>query len=141
MRLIWGPLSPLGLALALLVFGVDQAHKWWMLNIYDIGARGRVSFTRAMTQRHVIAQKAHPAQLVDAAPCLVVQVDVVMNAKTELPRHAPLAGYALGICGLRTERGGDEHLVWVGGSTNRRRLERGRQNRHDACSRIALCVP
>jgi signal peptidase II len=45
MRLIWGPLSPLGLALALLVFGVDQAHKWWMLNIYDIGARGRVSFT------------------------------------------------------------------------------------------------
>jgi signal peptidase II len=42
---IWGPLSPLGLALALLVFGVDQAHKWWMLNIYDIGARGPVAFT------------------------------------------------------------------------------------------------
>ncbi|MBL8901971.1 MAG: signal peptidase II, partial [Rhizobiales bacterium] len=41
----WGALAPLGFALALLVFAVDQAHKWWMLNIYDIGARGRVSFT------------------------------------------------------------------------------------------------
>jgi signal peptidase II len=45
MRLIWGPLAPLGFALALLVFVVDQAHKWWMLNIYDIGARGPVAFT------------------------------------------------------------------------------------------------
>ena len=42
---IWGPLAPLGFALALLVFVVDQAHKWWMLNIYDIGARGPVAFT------------------------------------------------------------------------------------------------
>ncbi len=46
MRLrLWGPLAPLGFALALLVFGVDQAHKWWMLSIYDIGARQPVSFT------------------------------------------------------------------------------------------------
>ena len=41
----WGALAPLGFALALLVFAVDQAHKWWMLSIHDIGARGRVSFT------------------------------------------------------------------------------------------------
>ena len=40
-----GALAPLGFALALLVFVVDQAHKWWMLNIYDIGARGPVAFT------------------------------------------------------------------------------------------------
>ena len=46
MRLnIWGPLAPLGLALALFVFIVDQAHKWWMLNVYDIGSRQPVSFT------------------------------------------------------------------------------------------------
>lgn len=31
--------------MALLVFVVDQAHKLWMLNIYDIGARGPVAFT------------------------------------------------------------------------------------------------
>ena len=42
---IWGSLAPLGFALTLLVFAVDQAHKWWMLNIYDIGARQPVSFT------------------------------------------------------------------------------------------------
>ncbi len=42
---IWGPLAPLGFALALLVFVVDQAHKWWMLNVYDIGARQPVRFT------------------------------------------------------------------------------------------------
>ena len=42
---IWGPLAPLGFALTLLVFVVDQAHKWWMLNIYDIGSRQPVRFT------------------------------------------------------------------------------------------------
>ena len=40
-----GPLAPLGFALERLVFVVDQAHKWWMLNIYDIGAREPVAFT------------------------------------------------------------------------------------------------
>jgi signal peptidase II len=40
MRLhLWSRLSPLVLALAVLVFAVDQAHKWWMLNVFDIGAR------------------------------------------------------------------------------------------------------
>ena len=42
---VWGPLAPLGFALALLVFVVDQAYKFWMLNIYDIGGRGPVAFT------------------------------------------------------------------------------------------------
>jgi signal peptidase II len=44
-RIVWGPLAPLGFALALLVFVVDQAHKWWMLSIYDIGAHQPVKFT------------------------------------------------------------------------------------------------
>ena len=44
-RFIWSPLAPLGLAMALLAFAIDQAYKWWMLNIYDIGARGPVAFT------------------------------------------------------------------------------------------------
>jgi signal peptidase II len=29
----WGPLSPLSLSLAVLVFAIDQAHKWWMIHI------------------------------------------------------------------------------------------------------------
>jgi signal peptidase II len=36
---LWGPLSGLGLVFAMLSFAVDQAFKWWMLNIVDIEAR------------------------------------------------------------------------------------------------------
>jgi signal peptidase II len=42
MRYIWGPLSPLGLGVAALTFIVDQAHKAWMLYVYDIAAKGVV---------------------------------------------------------------------------------------------------
>lgn len=46
MRLkLWSPLSPLVLALAALVFGLDQSHKWWMIDVYDIGAREPVALT------------------------------------------------------------------------------------------------
>ena len=33
---LWSPLAPLALALAALVFGADQTHKWWMLHVYGI---------------------------------------------------------------------------------------------------------
>jgi signal peptidase II len=36
---------PLGLGIAALTALVDQAHKAWMLYVYDIGARGTVSIT------------------------------------------------------------------------------------------------
>lgn len=39
---VWGPLSPLGLAAALLALGIDQAHKWWMIQVYRIGEKGKV---------------------------------------------------------------------------------------------------
>ncbi len=35
---IWGPLSPTGAWVALLVLVVDQLHKWWMLKVYRIEA-------------------------------------------------------------------------------------------------------
>lgn len=41
----WGPLSFLGFAVALAGFASDRLHKWWMLHIYDIPARGRVEVT------------------------------------------------------------------------------------------------
>jgi signal peptidase II len=40
---LWGPLSPQGLGIAALVFLADQAHKAWMLYVYDIGAKGTVT--------------------------------------------------------------------------------------------------
>lgn len=39
MRWLWGPFSPLGVGLAVLVVGADQAHKWWMLHVYRIVER------------------------------------------------------------------------------------------------------
>jgi len=40
---LWGPLSLLGLSLAVAILVVDQVHKWWMLSVYDIQAKGRVT--------------------------------------------------------------------------------------------------
>ena len=45
MSWLWGPLSPLGLWCALGTLAIDQAHKWWMLAVYRIQDRGRVSLT------------------------------------------------------------------------------------------------
>jgi signal peptidase II len=42
---IWGSYSRLGLAVALVTLVLDQATKWWMLDIYGIAARGRVAVT------------------------------------------------------------------------------------------------
>lgn len=42
---VWGPLSALGLSMAILAFALDQAHKWWMLGPFDIGSKGRVTVT------------------------------------------------------------------------------------------------
>jgi len=40
---VWGPYSRLGLIVGLATVVLDQLHKWWMLDIYDIAARGRVA--------------------------------------------------------------------------------------------------
>jgi signal peptidase II len=42
---IWGPYSRLGLIVFLITVGLDQAHKWWMLEVYQIAERGRVTVT------------------------------------------------------------------------------------------------
>ena len=42
---IWGPFSLFGFLIALAGFASDRLHKWWMLDIYDIAARGRVEVT------------------------------------------------------------------------------------------------
>lgn len=42
---LWGPFSRLGIGIALAVLVIDQAHKWWMLAVYGIESRGRVTVT------------------------------------------------------------------------------------------------
>ncbi len=40
---LWGRFSSLGLAVAASTALIDQAHKWWMILIYQIEAKGRVA--------------------------------------------------------------------------------------------------
>ena len=42
-RWFWGTWSRLGLSIALVTLVADQVHKWWMLDIYRIQDRGRVT--------------------------------------------------------------------------------------------------
>ncbi len=42
---LWGRYSRLGLGVALATLVLDQANKWWMIEVYDIAAKGRVAVT------------------------------------------------------------------------------------------------
>ncbi|MDE2446056.1 MAG: signal peptidase II [Alphaproteobacteria bacterium] len=42
---LWGRLAPAGLALAALVFGVDQTIKWWLLNVVHMEERRQITIT------------------------------------------------------------------------------------------------
>jgi len=42
---LWGLQSPLGLGVAAVTLILDQAHKAWMLYVYNIGAKGTVRVT------------------------------------------------------------------------------------------------
>lgn len=44
-RWFWGQYSRLGLWVALTTAILDQANKWWMINIFDVPSKGRVQVT------------------------------------------------------------------------------------------------
>jgi signal peptidase II len=56
---LWGRFSPFGLAVAVVALAADQAHKYWMLQIYRIAERGRTEiapfFDLVMTWNHGIS--------------------------------------------------------------------------------------
>jgi hypothetical protein len=42
---LWGPASTVGAVTAATAFALDQAHKYWMLEVYRIADRGKVAIT------------------------------------------------------------------------------------------------
>ena len=46
---LWGPLSPLGLTIAVLTVLADQASKLWLLFVYDMAPRARSRSRRSST--------------------------------------------------------------------------------------------
>ena len=80
---LWGRHAPLGFSLALSTFVIDQAYKWWMLNVYDIAARQPVSLTPFFDLVFVInkgisygmlAQDGHGGQWALAAFAVVTSI-------------------------------------------------------------------
>ena len=41
--ILWSRAAPLALAILLATIVIDQLHKWWMLSVYDIEGKGRVT--------------------------------------------------------------------------------------------------
>lgn len=39
---VWGPLSAIGLIVAVVACALDQASKFWLLDVFDLGSRGSV---------------------------------------------------------------------------------------------------
>jgi signal peptidase II len=50
---LWGPLSRLGIGLAMTTLAVDQVHKWWMLEVFGIQGKGRVTVTPFLDLEYV----------------------------------------------------------------------------------------
>ncbi len=53
---VWGPLSRLGLGIAVVIFVLDQGHKWWMLLGVGIRAKGRIVATPFLDFVYVLNQ-------------------------------------------------------------------------------------
>ncbi len=51
---VWGPWSRLGLWVALVTMLADQAHKIWMISIYDIAAKKPVKVTPFLDLTYVL---------------------------------------------------------------------------------------
>jgi len=77
---LWGPLSPMVLALAALVFVLDQAHKWWMLNVYDVAARSPVAITSFFELVMVWNRGVSYGLLTTHAQALLIALSLVITA-------------------------------------------------------------
>jgi signal peptidase II len=81
MRLkLWSKLAPLTVALALLVFALDQAHKWWMINVFDIATLAPVRvlpfFDLVMVWNHGVSYGLFPSH----AQALLIAVSLAITA-------------------------------------------------------------
>jgi signal peptidase II len=101
MRLtLWGPLAPLGLALAALVFGLDQAHKYWMLHVYHINEKVLVSLTPFLDLVLAWNQGVSYGLLKSNTQGLLIGISVIISSVLWVwlcRSHRPLSAAALGL--------------------------------------------
>ncbi len=78
MRWIWGPCSRVGLWVVWVTFVVDQAHKWWMINVTQIPKGQRIYVTPFMDLVYVINKGVSYGLLDNAGPWLLTTFAVLI---------------------------------------------------------------
>ncbi len=105
MRLsLWGRHAPLTLGLAVLTFVADQAHKWWMLHVYDIEGRGTVPLTAFFDLVMVWNRGVSYGLLATHAQGLLIALSLLISAF--LWRWAAMARHRLTAAALGLVIGG-----------------------------------
>lgn len=98
---LWGPFSRICACTAVLSFSLDQAHKWWMLAVYQIKTRGRVPITPFMDFVYVLNKGVSFGQLPWVGPSLLLAFAVLtaLGLWVWLARAGtgPLMGISLGL--------------------------------------------
>jgi signal peptidase II len=105
-RILWGPLSLLGLVLAALAFGIDQTFKWWMLAVFDIAGRGPVrvlpvfdlvlAWNRGISYGWLASHTSEAQWLLTAASVAVAAGLWVWIARVKQPLVAAALGLIIG---------------------------------------------
>ena len=97
---LWGPLSPLALSLAVLVLGVDQLHKWWMLQVFDIETWQPVHVTPFLNLVLVWNRGVSYGFLASHLQAPLIAVSVIVTAilwMWSCSLHSPVAVAAIGL--------------------------------------------
>ena len=99
---VWGPLSALGLAVAVIAGVIDQATKLWLLAVYDLAGRGHMAITPfldlALTWNTGISYGLFPQQGVGQWALLAFKAGAVVLLWVWLARaHSRVTAIALGL--------------------------------------------
>jgi signal peptidase II len=76
----WGPASRFGLLIVVATFVIDQAHKWWMLNIYEIPRGQRIFVTPFLDLVYVINKGVSYGLLDSSGPWLLTGFALLVSA-------------------------------------------------------------
>jgi signal peptidase II len=101
----WGARQlKLGLWIALIILVVDQAHKWWMIEVYEIAEKGRVVVAPFLNLVYVInrgisyglfAQGDQAGQYMLSGFAVIVSIALVVWLWRS--RHSGIAVVAIGL--------------------------------------------
>jgi signal peptidase II len=78
LRWMWGPCSRIGLWVIVVTFVVDQAHKWWMINVTQIPKGQRIYVTPFMDLVYVINRGVSYGLFDNAGPWLLTTFAVIV---------------------------------------------------------------